>query len=152
MAVLQDAQGSERNSWLTWMLKGFLLLAVAVGGLSYVIHYISTLIPNPTTATPSPLELAGTSGAIGGLLLVGAFAKQGNEFEAKLRRTGKFFLGAAAYLTICFLLLEWARVTNPPALNFWQQAMTWIGAAAIVMGIYHLARALVDLVSLLPEL
>ncbi len=97
---------------------------VGLGGLAYIVHYISnlSLLTNSTTGSvPSPLDLAATSGTIGGLLLIGAFAKADNPQYNKLKRIGKFFLGAAAFFTIAFLLLEWARITNPPHLNLWQQ-------------------------------
>lgn len=142
-------------SWLLWLLKIVLFMMVALGGLAYIVHYISTLtlLPNSTAGSiPSPLDLAATSGTIGGLLLVGAFAKTGNPLENKLKKIGKFFLGAAAFFTIAFLLLEWARITNPPQLNLWQQGMTWISAIAIVAGIGSLAAALVTLVLTLPKL
>jgi len=131
-----------------WVVKIVLFFMVMVGGLSYVIHYISTLVPNPTTSTPSPLDLAATSGTIGALLLVGAFTKP----ENKLKRIGKLFLAAAVFFTITFLLLEWAAATNPPVLNFWQRLTTWVGAGSIVIGICSLADALVELVLLLPKL
>ncbi len=146
------SQNRSRN-WVIWLLKSLLFLAVAVGGLAYVIHYISTLVPNSTAgSTPSPLDLAATSGTIGALLLVGAFAKPDNPIEKQLKEIGKYFLVAAAFLTIAFLLLEWARITNPPQLNLWQQAMTWVSSISIVVGIYGLARALVELVLMLPKL
>lgn len=142
-------------SWLLWLLKSLLFLMVSLGGLAYIVHYISTLtlLPNSTAGgIPSPLDLAATSGTIGGLILVGAFAKPGNPLEKKLKKIGKFFLGAAAFFTIAFLLLEWARITNPPQLNLWQQSMTWVSAIAIVAGIGSLANALVELVLALPKL
>jgi hypothetical protein len=139
--------------WLLWLLKSVLFMMVALGGLAYIVHYISTLIPNSTAGSiPSPLDLAATSGTIGGLLLVGAFAKPDNPLEDKLKKIGKFFLGAAAFFAIAFLLLEWARITNPAQLNLWQQAMTWVSAIAIVAGIGNLADALVTLVLTLPKL
>ena len=129
-----------------------LWVVVAVGGLAYIVRYISSLVPNPPLSVPSPLDLAATSGTIGGLILIGAFAKSSSPLEKDLRKIGKFFLAGAAFFTIAFLLLEWASVTNPPQLNLAQQAMTWVSAVVIVAAIGCLAEALVELVFVLPKL
>jgi hypothetical protein len=147
-----STENKKSSAWLVRYSKILLWVIVAIGGLAYIVRYMSSLIPNSTLSTPSPLDLAATSGTIGGLILIGAFARPGKPLEKELKDIGKFFLGAAAFFTIAFLLLEWASVTNPPQLNWWQQAMSWVSAVVIVAAIGSISKALVELVFVLPKL
>ena len=61
-------------------------------------------------------------------------------------------LGGVVFLVISFLMLEWARITNPPQLNTWQQAMVWFSATVIGLAILSPAWALTELVFVLPKL
>lgn len=141
------------DSWL-WDITVWLLFAmIAVGALAYTLHYILTLVPNSTIgATPSPIDLAGVSGTIGSLLLVGVFVRSGNPMEKELKGIGKAFLGAAVGFTIAFLLIEWVRIDTSKTLNAWEWIMVVGSDLSIILAGVSLAVALVWLVKILPKL
>jgi len=125
-------------------IRMLLQAIIFIGGFAYIVVYIES-----KGTTTSPIDIAATSGTIGGLLLIGAFT---NPNDPRLKKIGKNFLATAAYSTISFLLLAWAHITNPPHLDALQETMIWVSAIIIVLGLYYLALALVDLVLILPTL
>ncbi len=103
------------------------LLTSLFGTTAWFINYIASLSKGPAGAVgTSPLELAGVTAALGGLILVGAFYRGKddnatpieNEHTNDLRLVGKLILSASAVFIISFFLIEYVRLITSETLSW----------------------------------
>jgi hypothetical protein len=97
------------------------------GTLAWFVHYIASLANNPSLQQViSPIDLAGVTATLGGLILIGAFYKEkganGNEKERDLtealKLVGKLILVSSVCFIIGYFLIEYVRLITTPTLSF----------------------------------
>ena len=89
------------------------------GSMSWFIRYVSTLTKTPSqTQVISPIDIAGITATLGGLVLVGAFyeanqiSPENKEITQALKRVGKEILVSSVCFIIIFFMLEYIRTDN----------------------------------------
>lgn len=131
-----------------------------VGVVAYFLKYMPSLrsLDASKAIPPSPIELAGISATIGGLILIGAFYKESKDGEdtgqgSLLKLTAKLFLGAAISFVIMFLSLEYLSILPAEEkLSF----MNWVAVIVVdismAIGGFTLSIGLSILAVILPSL
>jgi hypothetical protein len=93
------------------------------GTIAWFVHYIATLANTPNQPQAiSPIELAGVTATLGGLVLIGAFYKEKDEHGSderkkhtkNLKLVGKLTLFSSAYFVVTYFLLEYVRLIHTP--------------------------------------
>jgi hypothetical protein len=112
----------DRYRW--YCIPGVITLIGSLAGtIAWFVHYIATLANTPNQVQAiSPIELAGVTAALGGLVLIGAFYKEKDEHadnEKKertksLKRVGKLALFSSACFMVTYFLLEYVRIVTGP--------------------------------------
>ena len=99
------------------------LIGSLLGTVAYIAHYVASLA-NREQVT-SPIDLAGVTAALGGLILIGAFYKGKDWFATReekertkdLKLIGKLVLLSSACFIIAFFLIEYVRLITSPTLS-----------------------------------
>jgi hypothetical protein len=139
----------EMFRWGRYRMYGILgtitLIGSLTGTLAWFVHYIATLANTPNQPQAiSPIELAGVTATLGGLVLVGAFYKgrderatdEEKERTESLKLAGKLTLLSSVCFIVTYFLLEYVRLITAPVLSplDWFFVVT-TDIAAIVAGL-----------------
>jgi hypothetical protein len=150
----------DRYRW--YCIPGIItLIGSFAGTIAWFGHYIATLANTPNQPQAiSPIELAGVTATLGGLVLIGAFYKEKDEHandEKKehtksLKLVGKLILFSSVCFMVTYFLLEYVRLNTSPVLS----PLNWFfvittDLAAIFAG-FSLSFALSFLVTIIPFL
>jgi hypothetical protein len=131
---------------LYWIPGIITLVGALAGTLAWFTHYITTLANTPNIVQAiSPIDLAGVTATLGGLILVGAFYKERKDLATKeekevaidLRTIGKIILVSSACFIATYFLLEYVQIMKSPPLSkswFWFFIFT-TDLAAIIAGV-----------------
>jgi len=132
------------------------VIGALFGSLKWFIQYVSILTKIPSqTQVISPIEIAGITATLGGLVLVGAFYEANQNLPEKkeitqaLKRVGKTILFSSVCFIIIFFMLEYIRIINTETLN----SVQWIYVIAAdffaVFGILSLSIAMGNLITII---
>jgi hypothetical protein len=98
----------------SWIFGLITFIGSLIGTLTWFIHYIAPLANTPTQLQAvSPIDLAVTTATLGGLVLIGAFYKEGNISDkdqrnaALLKTVGKLILTSSVCFIITYFLVEY---------------------------------------------
>lgn len=156
---MSDQDSPLERTWestLYYIISAILYPTLGIGTLAYFILYIKSLVTQVPVA--SPLDLAGVAGAIGGLILVGAFYKEkGSSQEElaigkKLKRIAKYFLEAAVSFTIAFLLLQAVSLINSETLSWGEWILVYLTSISMAVAGVALCLALTFLIRVIRYL
>jgi hypothetical protein len=145
----------RKSKYGAYCIAGWIALIGALfGSISWFIRYVSTLTKIPSqTQVISPIDIAGITATLGGLVLVGAFY-EANQIERKeiaeaLKRVGKEILVSSVCFIIIFFMLEYIRIINTPTLNPVQSIYVVAADFFAVFGILSLSIAMGNLITII---
>ena len=128
-----------------WILGAIVCTVALFGMIEWFKHYILTLANTPNQIQAiSPIELAGVTATLGGLVLVGAFYKgkdeQASTEDAKttadLKFIGKLILCSSVCFIVTYFTLEYVRTITSTSLSYYDWFFIVItGATALSAGI-----------------
>jgi hypothetical protein len=137
-----------------WILGIIAFLGLFAGTLAWYVHYIANLANTPNQVQViSPIDLAGVTATLGGLVLVGAFYKgkdASNDEEKQitdgLKLVGKIMLLSSVCFIITYFSLEYVRTITSKILTDWDWFYVIITDFAAIFAIISLSVALSFLV------
>jgi len=140
-----------------WILGIVTFIALFAGSIAWYVQYIANLAntPNQVQAV-SPIELAGVTATLGGLVLIGAFYKGKNELEnnedrevtSALKLIGKIILISSACFIITYFSLEFVGKISTKTLTFWDWSFITITDIAAMIAILSLSVAISFLITI----
>lgn len=145
------------NKYGGYCIAGWIALIGALfGSISWFIRYVSTLTKLPSqTQVISPIDIAGITATLGGLVLVGAFyeanqiSPENKEITQALKRVGKEILVSSVCFIIIFFMLEYIRIINTATLNPVQRIYVIAADFFAVFGILFLSIAMGNLITII---
>ena len=130
-------------------LEPFVVAFSLVGVIAYILDYIISL-NNHQSPIVSPIDLAGVSATLGGLILVGGFFKENTDLGQKLKRSARLLLYSSVFFIISFFLLEAVFIIKPPTLSWTDWVFIGFTDFSIAIAGVFLCFALGRLVRVLP--